>query len=327
MNPVKDTDYSLIAHEVLHIEAQALCDLADTLDATAFTRAVQAILACRGRIVVTGMGKSGHVAGKIAATLASTGTPAFFVHPAEAAHGDLGMILPDDVVLALSHSGESEEVLAILPALKRKGAQLIAISGREQSTLAQQADIYLHTAVTREACPLGLAPTTSTTVVMALGDALAVALLKARNFTPDDFALSHPAGSLGKRLLIRVSDLMHTGTALPVVAPATALPAAMVVMSEKGMGMVLVADEENRLCGIFTDGDLRRLFQSGGDLQRLTIAEVMGKKPFSIAADRLASEALHHMQQKRINGLAVTDDAEHLIGALNMHDLLQAGIV
>ncbi|MDO5686615.1 MAG: KpsF/GutQ family sugar-phosphate isomerase [Neisseria sp.] len=327
MNQLPNTDYFSVAQDVLRTEAQALHDLADSLDKAAFERAIAAMLACKGRVVVTGMGKSGHVAKKIAATLASTGTPAFFVHPAEAAHGDLGMILPDDVVLALSHSGESDEVLAILPALKRKGTVLIAISGRKQSTLAQQADIDLHTAVTLEACPLGLAPTTSTTVVMALGDALAVALLKARDFTPDDFALSHPAGSLGKRLLVRVSDLMHAGDALPVVAPDAPLPAAIVAMSEKGMGMVLIADDNRRLRGIFTDGDLRRLFQHGQNLQHLTIQEVMSENPFAIAADRLASEALHHMQQRRINGLAVTDEQGCLQGALNMHDLLQAGIV
>lgn len=314
------------AREVLAIEADALRALADDLDHN-FPLACRTILDCPGRVVVSGMGKSGHIGRKIAATLASTGTPAFFVHPAEAAHGDLGMIVDGDVVLAISNSGESDELLAIMPALKRKNATLIALTARPESTLARHADIHLTVAVPQEACPHGLAPTSSTTAVLALGDALAVALLRARAFTPDDFALSHPAGSLGKRLLLHVSDVMHHGEALPVVRPDTPFADLIVRMSEKGLGMVAVADQAGYLKGIFTDGDLRRQFQLGRELHGLTAADVMGTRPKTITADKLATEAVKTMQQNRVNGLLVTDTEGKLIGALNMHDLLKARIV
>ncbi|EGY53265.1 KpsF/GutQ family sugar-phosphate isomerase [Neisseria shayeganii] len=314
------------AREVLAIEADALRALADDLDHN-FPLACRAILDCPGRVVVSGMGKSGHIGRKIAATLASTGTPAFFVHPAEAAHGDLGMIVDGDVVLAISNSGESDELLAIMPALKRKNATLIALTARPESTLARHADIHLTVAVPQEACPHGLAPTSSTTAVLALGDALAVALLRARAFTPDDFALSHPAGSLGKRLLLHVSDVMHRGEELPVVQPDTPFADLIVRMSEKGLGMVAVADQAGYLKGIFTDGDLRRQFQLGRELHGLSAADVMGTRPKTITADKLATEAVKTMQQNRVNGLLVTDAEGKLIGALNMHDLLKARIV
>ncbi len=318
--------YLMQARQVLQLEQDGIAQVANQLD-QAFVAAVERILAARGRVVVTGMGKSGHIARKLAATLASTGTPAFFVHPAEAAHGDLGMIVADDVVLALSNSGESEEVLAILPALKRKGMSLIGISGRPNSTLARQADIHLNAAVAQEACPHGLAPTTSTTAALALGDALAVVLLQARQFSPNDFALSHPAGSLGKRLLVRVADLMHHGADLPVVAQDTDLREAIVTMSEKGLGLTAVTDDAGQLCGVFTDGDLRRLFQTRNDFIGLDMQQVMGRAPKTIGADKLASEALHRMQTERVNALLVVDEHLHLVGALNMHDLLKAGIV
>lgn len=312
------------AREVLRVESTALVQQAEILDNT-FCVAIEAILHCRGRIVISGMGKSGHIGSKIAATLASTGTPAFFVHPAEAAHGDLGMIMAEDVVIALSYSGESEELLAILPALKRKGVVLIAITGRADSALARHADIHIHTPVFQEACPLGLAPTTSTTVMMAVGDALAVALLKAHQFTADDFALSHPAGSLGKRLLVRVADLMHRDSDLPLVSSQASLREAIVTMSEKGLGLCIIA-ENQQLIGIFTDGDLRRLFAKEDDILSMNIAQVMHQSPTTIESEKLAHEALRVMQEKRINALIVLDK-EQIVGALNMHDLLRAGIV
>jgi len=314
------------ARRVLRTEALGLNEIADALDG-GFVRAADALLHCKGRVVITGMGKSGHVGRKIAATMASTGTPAFFVHPAEAAHGDLGMIVDNDVVVAISNSGESDEITAIMPALKRKNVTLIGITARPASTLARHADIHITAAVSKEACPLGLAPTTSTTAVMALGDALAVVLLRARAFTPDDFALSHPAGSLGKRLLLQVADVMHSGDELPVVRLDTPFADLIVCMSEKGLGMVAVADEAGYLKGIFTDGDLRRLFQQQRDLSGLTAQAVMGAHPKTITPNRLATEALKTMQQNRVNGLPVCDEAGRLLGALNMHDLLKARIV
>ena len=319
-------DYISQARAVIAIEQTALEQISNQLD-TGFNAAVEAILDCKGRVIVTGMGKSGHIARKIAATLASTGTPAFFVHPAEAAHGDLGMMLSQDVVLALSHSGESDEVVKLLPALKRKGVILIAMSGRRGSSLAQAADIFLNAAVNKEACPLGLAPTSSTTAALALGDALAVVLLQARHFTPDDFALSHPAGSLGKRLLIRVGDLMHSGDALPQVSQDADLKAAILEMSAKGLGMTAVVDTEQKALGVITDGDLRRILQASDHINGIAVTSVMGTQPKTIHANKLASEALHVMQTKRVSGLLVVDDEQHLIGALHMHDLLKAGIV
>ena len=314
------------ARGVLLNEAQGLHEIAAALDGN-FVRAADALLACRGRVVVTGMGKSGHVGRKIAATMASTGTPAFFVHPAEAAHGDLGMIVDGDAVLALSNSGESDEITAIIPALKRKNITLICITARPDSTMARHADIHITAAVSQEACPLGLAPTSSTTAVMALGDALAVVLLQARSFTRSDFALSHPAGSLGKRLLLRVADIMHGGEALPAVKLGTPLKTAVVRMSEKGLGMLGITDDAGRLKGVLTDGDLRRLFEKCDHFAGIAVDDIMHPQPKTIAAERLAAEALKMMQENHINGLLVTDGHGVLTGALNMHDLLMARIV
>ncbi|AOT29556.1 KpsF [Neisseria meningitidis] len=314
------------AREVLHTEAEGLREIAADLDEN-FALAADALLHCKGRVVITGMGKSGHIGRKMAATMASTGTPAFFVHPAEAAHGDLGMIVDNDVVVAISNSGESDEIAAIIPALKRKDITLVCIPARPDSTMARHADIHITASVSKEACPLGLAPTTSTTAVMALGDALAVVLLRARAFTPDDFALSHPAGSLGKRLLLRVADIMHKGGGLPAVRLGTPLKEAIVSMSEKGLGMLAVTDGQGRLKGVFTDGDLRRLFQECDNFTGLSIDEVMHTHPKTISAERLATEALKVMQANHVNGLLVTDADGVLIGALNMHDLLAARIV
>ena len=318
-------DFLEWAREAMQTEADAVREVARSLD-NSFARAAQALLACRGRVVVMGMGKSGHIGGKIAATLASTGTPAFFVHPAEAAHGDLGMVCDGDAVLALSNSGESDEIIALLPALKRKNIVLLAVTSNPQSTLARHADIHITAAVSREACPLGLAPTSSTTAVLALGDALAVALLNARSFTRGDFALSHPAGSLGRRLLLTVADVMHSGDALPAVAEGTPLKTAVVAMSEKSLGMLAVIDKQGSLKGIFTDGDLRRLLETRDTLAGLTVDEIMKPDPVTIAPDKLAAEAAKLMQQKRIGGLLVSEQGR-LVGALNMHDLLRERVV
>ncbi len=315
-----------LAREVLHIEADAIVSMAQRLG-DAFLAAIDLVLACPGRVIVTGIGKSGHIGRKIAATLASTGTPSFFMHPAEAAHGDLGMVTTRDVILALSNSGESDEIIALLPALKRKGIAIIAMTGRPQSTLAQEADVHLDVAVDKEACTLGLAPTTSTTAALAMGDAVAVTLLDARDFKPEDFALSHPGGSLGRRLLVHISDVMHSGDALPVVRSGASLKDALLEMTRKGLGMTAVLDKEGRLAGIFTDGDLRRTLDHSLDLAGLTIDDVMGRQPRTIAANLLAAEAAKEMELRKINGLLVVDGSGALIGALNMHDLLKAGVV
>ena len=306
-------------------ESAAINEVAASLGKD-FVAAVEAILRCSGRIIVMGMGKSGHIGHKIAATFASTGTPAFFVHPAEAAHGDLGMIVDNDVVLALSNSGESDEILAIIPALKRKNTTLICITSNPLSSMAKHADIHIQAAVSQEACPLGLAPTSSTTAVLALGDALAVVLLKARQFTPEDFALSHPAGSLGRPLLLTVNDVMHSGEQLPVVLQGTTLRHTIITRSEKGLGFVAITDVSGSLKGIFTDGDLRRLFEKQDSIGSLIVDEVMKTSPVVIAPNKLASEALKLMQEKRINGLLVCQDGQ-LLGALNMYDLLKARVV
>jgi arabinose-5-phosphate isomerase len=319
-------NYLLWGKEVFAIEQQSVREVGTSLDEH-FTAAVETILDCHGRVIVTGMGKSGHIGRKIAASMASTGTPAYFVHPAEAGHGDLGMIVDGDVVMALSNSGESDEILAIIPAIKRKHVQLICITGKNDSTMAKHADIHLCARVSQEACPLGLAPTSSTTAVMVLGDALTVALLRARQFTSEDFALSHPAGSLGKRLLLTVADVMHSGEDMPLVQTHTLLQQAIVLMSEKGLGMLLVVDEHGQLSGLFTDGDLRRLFQKNQQLDRLVMADVMHSNPKTITSERLATEALKLMQTNKVNGLAVIDKHHQPIGAINMHDLLQARIV
>lgn len=328
MNNQTVTDQELIAlgKDVLRTEADAVLGLLEQIDQT-FVNAVKLMLECRGRVVVSGIGKSGHIARKIAATMASTGTPAFFVHPAEASHGDLGMITADDVVIAISNSGESSELVAIVPLLKRHGARLISITGVDTSTLATLADIHLNARVEKEACPLGLAPTSSTTAALALGDALALALLKARGFSTDDFARSHPGGKLGRRLLVRVSDVMHTGKSLPSVTEDCSLAEALLEMSAKGLGMTAIVDGECRLRGLFTDGDLRRALAAGADLRDARIVDLMTVNPRTISAERLAVEAFQTMESMRINGLLVTEGDGRLVGVFNMHDLFKAGVV
>ena len=311
---------------VIQVEAQAITDLASRIDAN-FVAACKTLFACRGRIVVTGVGKSGHIGGKIAATLASTGTPAFFVHSGEASHGDLGMITANDVVLALSNSGETTEILAILPLIKRLNISLIALTGNPQSTLAKFATIHLDVSVKQEACPLGLAPTSSTTAALVMGDALAVSLLEARGFTRDDFAFSHPGGQLGRRLLLRVSDIMHTDSAIPKVRENTTVSGAILEMTSKKLGMTAIINSENELLGIFTDGDLRRLLGNNLSLPNCEIHEVMTPNSKLIHADCLAAEAMQIMQQQKISALCVVDDQQKVCGALNMHDLIRAGIV
>lgn len=315
-----------LAREVLRIEAQAVHALAERLD-DSFTRAVDLILSRQGRVVVSGMGKSGHVGSKIAATLASTGTPAFFMHPAEASHGDLGMITAQDVVIALSNSGESSELLAIVPLLKRMGAKLISITGNPASSLAKESDVHLDASVAREACPLGLSPTASTTAALALGDALAVALLDARGFSAEDFARSHPGGALGRRLLVHVSDVMRQGDATPSVSEGASLSEALLEMTRKGLGMTAIVDDTQRAIGIFTDGDLRRAFENGVNVATTGIAQVMHRNPLAITPNRLAAEAVELMEARKINGLLVVDENGALVGALNMHDLLQAKVI
>ncbi|MFE8072107.1 KpsF/GutQ family sugar-phosphate isomerase [Marinobacteraceae bacterium S3BR75-40.1] len=314
------------ARRAVEIERDAITAMLDRLDES-FIKACEMMMACKGRVVVTGMGKSGHIGNKIAATLASTGTPSFFVHPGEASHGDLGMITGDDVVLAISNSGGTSEVLTILPLLKRMGAPLISMTGKGDSALARQADVNLDISVAQEACPLGLAPTSSTTVTLVLGDALAVALLEARGFSAEDFALSHPGGSLGRRLLLKVSDIMHTGERLPQVSEKTLMTEALLEISRKGLGMTAITDDDNHVIGVFTDGDLRRVLDRGLDVHRTEIGEVMTRGCKTVGANILAAQALNLMDEKKINGLLVTDEDNHLIGALNMHDLLRAGVV
>jgi arabinose-5-phosphate isomerase len=313
------------AEEALRIEAEAVAGLIPRLGAP-FAHACDAILACRGRVIVSGIGKSGHVARKIAATLASTGTPAFFVHPAEASHGDLGMVTGDDVFVALSNSGTTEELMAIVPLVKRMGARLIAMTGNPESALARLADVHLDVAVAREACPLNLAPTASTTAAMAMGDALAVALLDARGFNAEDFASSHPGGALGRRLLTRVSDVMRTGDALPIVRQGVRLVDAIVEVTRKRMGMTAIAAPDGRVAGIFTDGDLRRLLERGGDVRALAVDEVMTHQPAWIRPEALAAEAVKVMEDRRINVLLVLDPSGNLVGALHIQDLLAAKV-
>jgi arabinose-5-phosphate isomerase len=310
---------------VIQVEAQAISALADRIDDN-FVTACKLLFNCTGRVVVIGMGKSGHIAGKIAATLASTGTPAFFVHPGEASHGDLGMITRQDVVLALSNSGETEEVLKILPLIKRLGVPLIAMTGNPASTLAIFATTHVNVAVEQEACPLGLAPTSSTTAALVMGDVLAVSLLKARGFTRDDFALSHPGGSLGKRLLLRVGDIMHVGNDIPSVSESAFISHALMEMTEKQLGMTAVVDADNRVTGIFTDGDLRRTLARNIDLHATAIRDVMTSRCALISEDMLAAEAMRIMEQKKINALIVVDGQKKVVGALNMHDLIRAGL-
>ena len=315
-----------LGRRVLEIEAEAVRTLARRLDAS-FLAAINLVMACRGRVVVSGIGKSGHIARKIASTMASTGTPAFFVHAAEASHGDLGMVRPEDVFIAISHSGESAELLAIVPMLKRQGAKLIAITGQVGSMLAREADVHLDASVTQEACPLNLSPTASTTAALALGDALAVALLDARGFSEADFARSHPGGALGRRLLTRVSDVMRQGADVPTVPLNATLPEAILEITRKRMGMTAVVDATDRVAGIFTDGDLRRTVEKVSDLKTARIAEVMTPKPRVIRAQALAAEAVELMERHMINQLLVVDDDGVLSGALDMHDLFRAKVV
>jgi arabinose-5-phosphate isomerase len=310
----------------LRTEAEAVAALAGRLGPE-FARACRLCLDCRGRVVVSGMGKSGHVGGKIAATLASTGTPSFFLHPAEASHGDLGMITRDDLVLAISNSGETVEILTILPLIRRMGVPLIAMTGNPASTLARESVVHLDIQVPAEACPLNLAPTASTTATLAMGDALAVALLKLRGFTEEDFALSHPGGALGRRLLLRVEDVMRSGDQLPAVGPDIALSAGLLEMSRKGLGMTAVVDESRRVVGIYTDGDLRRTLDRQLDVHRTPMREVMTRGPKTIRPKELAAEAVRRMEEHRITGLLVVDDDGRLVGALNVHDLLRAGVM
>lgn len=310
---------------VIDTELETVADLRARIDAD-FVRACEHMLACEGRIVVIGMGKSGHIGGKIAATLASTGSPAFFVHPGEAGHGDLGMITDRDVVLALSNSGETQEILTILPLIKRLGVPLICLTGRPHSTLARQATVNIDVSVSKEACPLGLAPTSSTTVSLVMGDALAIAMLEARGFTAEDFALSHPVGTLGKKLLLKVSDIMHTGSAIPRVSNTAQLGDALVEMTNKSLGMTAVTDADGNLQGIFTDGDLRRVLSQSVDIHHAQLTDYMTVDCKTGRADMLAAEALELMQRYKINALLITDK-QQLTGAINMHDLLRAGVV
>lgn len=315
-----------LASEVLAIEARAVEGLRARLGQS-FLDACQMCLDTPGRIVVAGMGKSGHIASKIAATLASTGTPSFFVHPGEASHGDLGMITRQDVLLAISYSGETDEIITILPLVKRMGAKLIAMTGKPGSTLAKAADIHLDVSVSEEACPLNLAPTASTTATLAMGDALAVALLELRGFTAEDFAMSHPSGSLGKRLLLRVSDVMQSGAAVPAVTADVPLTDGLMEMTEKGLGMTAIVDADRRVAGIFTDGDLRRALDAGVDVRKTHMHEIMHPGCKTIAADLLAVEAVRLMEENKITSLLVVDDEQRLQGALNVHDLFRAGIM
>ncbi len=319
-------DLISLGRSVIALESEAIDRMADRVGES-FDHACRLILQCRGRVVVVGMGKSGHIAGKIASTLASTGTPAFFVHPGEASHGDLGMITPGDLVIAVSNSGETAEILMILPIIKRMGVKLVALSGGADSNLAQQSDVCLDVSVDKEACPLNLAPTASTTATLAMGDALAVAVLESRGFTSEDFARSHPGGVLGRRLLLFVSDIMHCGDAIPMVAREALLRDALVEMSSKSLGMTGVADEDGKLVGIFTDGDLRRTLNQQVDLNGCRISSVMTPDPITVGPDTLAAELVQMMRTNSINGLFVVNAAGKVIGALNMHALLRAGVM
>jgi arabinose-5-phosphate isomerase len=328
INPTKAEMTRMIdlGRAVIETEAAAVRSLLPRLG-DEFALACSYLLHCQGRIVVIGMGKSGHIGNKIAATLASTGTPAFFVHPGEASHGDLGMITPQDVVLALSNSGETGELLVILPLLKRLGTPLIAMTGKPESALARESEVHIDVSVEKEACPLGLAPTSSTTAALVMGDAMAVALLQARGFTAKDFALSHPGGSLGRRLLLRVGDIMHAGASLPAVGLGATLHEALEVMSAKGLGMTAIVDPKGEVAGVYTDGDLRRTLNKPIDIHHVKVSDVMTSNCLTVSPEMLAAEALQLMDEKKINGLLVIDDKQQLIGAFNMHDLLRAGVM
>lgn len=319
-------DFLSSARRTIKLEAEAVNDLLDFLDES-FNQACNIMLNCSGRVIVTGMGKSGHIGKKIAATLASTGTPAFFVHPGEASHGDLGMITPNDVVIALSNSGETAEVVTIIPLLKRMNTPLISITANQASTLSTAGDANLHIGVEKEACPLDLAPTSSTTAQLVLGDALAIALLEAKGFSAEDFAFSHPGGSLGRRLLLKVSDIMHADQDIPKVISGSLLKDALIEVTHKRLGMTAIVDENNVLLGIFTDGDLRRALDQNVDLQTTKIESVMTPNGTTVAKEMLAAECLQIMEQRKISALIVTDQDNHPVGALNMHDLLKAGVI
>jgi len=319
-------NFKQLATQVIEIEQQAIKELLQYVDHS-FELSCQLMFDCQGRVIVIGMGKSGHIGGKIAATLASTGTPSFFVHPGEASHGDLGMITSDDVVLTISNSGETGEVLAIIPVIKRIGAKLIAMTRNSSSTLAKLADTHICIKVSQEACPLGLTPTSSTTAALVMGDALAVALLNARGFTSNDFALSHPGGSIGKQLLLRLNDIMHTGQRLPIVFEHALIKDALVEMSLKGLGMTAVVNKNHQLIGLFTDGDLRRILDEEINIHQDVITSVMTPLPTTATADMLAAQALKIMEDKKINGLIIVDKSNIPVGAMNMHDLLSSGIL
>ena len=321
-----DEPFISIGKRTILMELEAVKALVDRID-DCFATACRLMLECRGRIIVTGMGKSGHIGRKIAATLASTGTPAFFVHPGEASHGDMGMITREDVVIALSNSGETAEVVTLLPLLKRLGTPLVSLTGNPESTLAKESEAHLDTGVEKEACPLDLAPTSSTTTALVMGDALAVALLETRGFTEEDFAFSHPGGSLGKRLLLKVKDIMHAGKRIPAVAEGTSLSDALLEVTSKGLGMTAIIDNQRKVTGIFTDGDLRRALDKGVDPKATSIDEVMTTHCQTITPDILAAEALKIMDDRKINALVCVDTDEKVVGAINMHDLLKAGVV
>lgn len=319
-------DYVSSALRTIRLEAEAVSALSTRIDSQ-FTAACELILNCTGRVIVTGMGKSGHIGKKIAATLASTGTPAFFVHPGEASHGDLGMITKNDIVLAISYSGTSSEIVTLLPLLKRAGIKIISMSANAQSTLGEIAEVNLDISVAFEACPLDLAPTSSTTATLVMGDALAIALLEARGFTAEDFAFSHPGGALGRKLLLRVADVMHSGDDIPRVAPDTPMLDALMVMSEKGFGMTTVMDQTGNLLGIFTDGDLRRSIDKGVDIRTAKVGELMNTHPKMLRENTLAAEALALMEQAKINVLLITNEQKALVGVVKINDLLRAGII
>lgn len=321
-----DQKLRALGRSVIETEAQALVALISRIDGN-FVAACNYMLACQGRIVVLGMGKSGHIGGKLAATLASTGTPAFFVHPGEASHGDMGMITAKDVTVAISNSGETDEIIVLLPLIKRLGVPLITLTGNPSSTLARAASVNIDVSVAKEACPLGLAPTSSTVAALAMGDALAIALLQSRGFSAEDFALAHPGGTLGRRLLLRIGDIMHRGGEMPTMGPRDLLKDALVEMSRKGLGMTAIVDERLRVAGIFTDGDLRRALDRGVDVHSARMQEVMTRECMTVIEACLAAEALSLMQQCRINALLIVDAERTLLGVVNMHDMLRAGVV
>ncbi|WP_305813314.1 KpsF/GutQ family sugar-phosphate isomerase [Photobacterium leiognathi] len=318
-------DFCSHGKQVLDIEIQALQNISHYID-DSFNTACQLVLDCQGKVIVMGMGKSGHIGRKLAATLASTGTPAFFVHPGEASHGDLGMIKPEDVVIAISNSGEASEILALLPVIKRLGIPMISMTGKPNSSMAKMAIVNLQITVEKEACPLNLAPTSSTTATLVMGDALAISVMEARGFTADDFALSHPGGALGRKLLMRIADVMHSGEMLPIIEETASIKDALLEISRKGLGMTAVVNHQQELSGIFTDGDLRRLLDKHIDIHATSISDVMSRNPQTISPQLLAAEGLKIMEDRKINGLLVTENNQ-LVGALNMHDLLKAGVM